>query len=485
MPRTREELKTARAELATKLRTEAEAFNANGKKFKDAEAQAAWEQVNRDYDAVMAELRELDQADRVRDRLAQIERDAAAPINPRGIGLDDADGATVGRRPAPGNDGAEALDTQTARELAFAAWCRRQFGLGITRRQAQAVRQLNFPVRQNRLRLQLPATESYHRLQRAFADHRERRGGVRSFEFNASLSSTLGSSGGATIPPETLLARLEINLLAFGGVRQVAETIMTTSGNDLGWPTVDDTGNEGRILAEGAAADNNAGTGSSGDGGPNPTFGKRLWGAHKFTSDAILVPYELLEDSEFNLAAIIGDMLGERLGRGTNRKFTTGTGAGEPLGLVTGATLGVTTASATAITFGELIDLEHSVDAAYRDGAVYMLNDLVLSKIRQIVGSDGHPIYQSNYATGAPDTINGRAYITNSHMDSALTALKKTVVFGQLSKYKIRRVREVRLYRLEERYRELDKDGFVAFVREDGGLLDAGSHPVKYLQQHS
>jgi HK97 family phage major capsid protein len=59
------------------------------------------------------------------------------------------------------------------------------------------------------------------------------------------------------------------------------------------------------------------------------------------------------------------------------------------------------------------------------------------------------------------------------------------MLFGNLKKYKVRQVREIRMYRLQERYRDNDQDGFVAFGRQDGNLLDAGTAPVKKLTQHS
>jgi hypothetical protein len=59
----------------------------------------------------------------------------------------------------------------------------------------------------------------------------------------------------------------------------------------------------------------------------------------------------------------------ERIGRGTNQHFTTGTGSSQPQGIVTGATTGVTAAGVAAITADELIDLVHSVDPAYRRSA--------------------------------------------------------------------------------------------------------------------
>ena len=48
---------------------------------------------------------------------------------------------------------------------------------------------------------------------------------------------------------------------------------------------------------------------------------------------------------------------------------------------------------------------------------------------------------------------------------------------------KARDVADIRLRRLEERYADVDQVGFVAFMRGDGVLLDAGTHPVKYIKQ--
>jgi HK97 family phage major capsid protein len=59
------------------------------------------------------------------------------------------------------------------------------------------------------------------------------------------------------------------------------------------------------------------------------------------------------------------------------------------------------------------------------------------------------------------------------------------VVFGALNKYKVRQVQTLRVRRLVERYAELDQEGFVGFLRQDGNLLDAGTNPVKYIAQHA
>jgi hypothetical protein len=46
-------------------------------------------------------------------------------------------------------------------------------------------------------------------------------------------------------------------------------------------------------------------------------------------------------------------------------------------------------------------------------------------------------------------------------------------------------VSDVRLVRMDERYADYDQVGFTAFLRSDGDLLDAGTHPVYYMTQGS
>jgi HK97 family phage major capsid protein len=184
-------------------------------------------------------------------------------------------------------------------------------------------------------------------------------------------------------------------------------------------------------------------------------------------------------------------MLGVRLGRGTAPYYATGTGSGQPEGLVTGATLGVTTASATAITFDELVQLQHKIDPAYRSqpGCGWLMHDLIMSYIRRIKDSSNRPLwtngefYASGIREGVPDKFLGWPVNVCQELDSAVTTTKKTVFGGLLSKYKVRTVDDVRMYRLVERYRDYDQDGFIAFLREDGKLLDAGTAPVQYIQQ--
>ena len=306
---------------------------------------------------------------------------------------------------------------------------------------------------------------------------------VRQWEERALGSSVVSpdDTGHYTVPNETMRA-LEEALLAYGGLRQLATVIRTQSGASLPIPTTNDTSNEGAILAENTQESTET----------DPAFSQLVLESYKYSSRKILVSIEFLQDNAINAAEVIGRMLGERIGRITHRHFTVGTGNGQPNGVVTAATTSaVTTAAATAITRDELIDLKHSVDPAYRDmGARFMFNDTTLKLLKKIKvpqysgDTAGIPLWQAGMTVGQPDTIDGDPYTINQHM-AAPTAGLKSVAYGLFSKYLIRDVMNVMLMRLDELYAEYGQVAFLAFSRHDGDLLDAGTHPVKYLTMHA
>jgi HK97 family phage major capsid protein len=294
-------------------------------------------------------------------------------------------------------------------------------------------------------------------------------------EQRAALGTTSGAVGGYTIPDEMMRA-LEVSLLEFGGMRQVATILRTDSGAALPIPTVNDTANKGAILSENTAASEQ-----------DTTFAQIVLDAYKYSSKYILVSVELLQDSSVNVAQFLGQALANRIGRITNDHFTTGTGSSQPNGIVTASGLGKTGASGQTTTaiYDDLVDLLHSVDPAYRSGARWMFSDAALKmlkkiKIPQFSGDTaGAPLWQPGLVLGQPDTILGYPFTVNQSV-AVPAASAKSIIFGDLSKYLIRDVRDVTLLRLDERFAELHQVAFLAFSRHDGDLLDAGTDPVKH-----
>lgn len=286
--------------------------------------------------------------------------------------------------------------------------------------------------------------------------------------------NTTGPGGGYTIP-QGFQAELEVALKAYGGMRQGARIITTTTGATLPWPTTNDTAVKGRRL--GANAVTNAAAVS------NQTFGQVVFQSYTYTSDEIRIPNELLNDSAFDLAGEVRDRFTERIGRIQNTEFTTYNGSGGPTGILNSATVGVTGAAGdTAILGDDFIKLEHSLDPAYRNGASYMLNDATLLVARLLKDNQGRYLFGAGLNDGDPDRLNGYPFIINQDFPTP-AASAKCLAFGRFSKYIIRDVlNSAVVIRLQEMYAQNNETAFLAFLRSDGQLVDAGTHPVVLFQ---
>lgn len=297
------------------------------------------------------------------------------------------------------------------------------------------------------------------------------RQGTAKFEQRAQTAGTT-TAGGFTVPTE-LLPQIERAMKAWGPMydSDLCQVITTASGNPLKLPTVDDTASTAEPHTEAAALTD--------DGGKDVTFGQKSLDAYAFDTEFIRWSWELDQDSIFGMEALLADLLGERLARIANRQLTIGTGSSAPNGIVTASSLGVTAAATAAITADELIDLEHSVDPAYRrsPGVAYMFNDTTLKAIRKLKDGDGNYLWnQGNVQTGVPASFHGYRYFVNQEMDS-LAAAKKAVLFGDFKKYWVRKVGAPVIGVLRERF--WPDMGIAGLIRFDGELAQAAA--VKHL----
>lgn len=286
------------------------------------------------------------------------------------------------------------------------------------------------------------------------------------------LSVGSDSAGGYAVP-EGFANQLTEAMLAFGGMRASRATVLNTmSGATLPYPTTNDTANAGAILAENAQVTEQ-----------DTTFGVVNIGAFMYTSKLVRVSLQLLQDSAFDMEAYLARMLGTRVARITNTHFTTGTGSGQPSGVVTGAALGKAGASGqvATVTYADIVDLQHSVDPAYRTDAEWMFADSTLKALKKLVDGEQRPLWAPGIAVKEPDTILSHRYVINQDV-AAMAASAKSILFGDFSQYLIRDVTGADLLILRERYADYLQVGFISFSRHDGALIDAGTDPIKFYQ---
>lgn len=342
-----------------------------------------------------------------------------------------------------------------------------------------------------------------------FGKHKDFRGFLQGAELSDKEKRDMGIGTltlGGYFVPKGFVYDVEEALKYYGPMLLTSEIMDTATGQPLPYPTDNDTAVMGELVGEGQQVTEK-----------DVLIGQVLFGAWKFSSKMVKISLELMQDSAFDMETYIKKKLAIRIGRIYNNQFTLGSGTNAPYGIVpavvaacaapsatpwTGANNGygvplIAAGSAandggaetggTSIGSQDLDNLEHTVDPLYRRGAGYMWHDQTLRRVKVLLDKYGRPLWKPSVATGEPDRVNDYPYFINNDMAICPAVAQNpapvTVLFGQLDKYTIRRVKELGIITLRERYADYGQLGLIGFSRADGQLLDAGTHPICYLIQ--
>lgn len=304
------------------------------------------------------------------------------------------------------------------------------------------------------------------------------RSGAQTDILRSAQSEGVAAAGGYLVPDE-FAARIVERIVSYGGFASAATTLNTSSGNPLTIAvTIDDSSNLGAIVSEGGAFSS----------GADVVFGTVSLGAYTYASNGtgtapVKVSWELLQDSAFDLAPMLGDLLGTRIGRLQSTHWITGTGSGEPLGVTTNKVAQGQFAAATP-TYAELLTTIHALDPGYRANAAWLMSDATLAVIRGMVDGAQRPLWQpqaqSGIGTLPGGSLLGFPVIVDQAMpDIAGSGAAKSLGFGDWGKaYTIRRVRDIGIVRLNELYAATRQTGFFAWARADGTVVDSNAYVI-------
>lgn len=202
------------------------------------------------------------------------------------------------------------------------------------------------------------------------------------------------------------------------------------------------------------------------------TFNQINLDAHKLHV-AVKVTEELLYDNAFGLENYLIDQFAKALANAEEDAFLNGNGEGKPLGIFAstgGGEVAVTTASSTAITYDEIVNLVYSLKRPYRKNAKFILNDQTIATLRKLKDGNGQYIWQPALQAGEPDRLLGYEVLTSAYVPT-IAAGAPVIAFGDFSYYNIGD-RGVRSFaELKELFAGNGMIGFVAKERVDGKLV--------------
>jgi HK97 family phage major capsid protein len=280
------------------------------------------------------------------------------------------------------------------------------------------------------------------------------------------LNETTNSAGGYTLPKNMAqsiveLAKQDSPIFNFATV----ETIST--GNSLDVVVEGSTGfGAGWIAEEGDRINTQEGD-----------FSLVTIPAHEVYANPSTTR-ALVMDSAYDMEGYITRKVGERLSLVTGTAFVKGDGSGKPLGILD-ATAGLpsivaqvkTTASSTAITYAEIVALVYALKTKYANNGRFFMNRAVKGYLQALTDLNGQPLLRESAIVGEAPTILGYPVTEIEDMDSAITAGKFTILFGDMATaYRVVMRNDMGMIR-----DDITKKGFVQFytyLRVGGKLVN-------------
>lgn len=270
---------------------------------------------------------------------------------------------------------------------------------------------------------------------------------------------TAASAGNLTHPDfqASLLAAMEV----LNPFMSLCDSITTSTGSDLIWPTIDDLGAEATIITE---------TQSHAEQDPG-AVGQLTLKAWQWSSGYVKVSLMALQDSLIPLDTLLYKLLSDRFSRGLRRRLTEGNGTAEPQGVTTALAAAVAyrkAAGASAITYDDIIDLFHAVAPYYRNGAVFMFHDDIVASLRKLKDANNTPMWQPSLQDGQPDRLIGRAFYPNEYLARAPQSGAVSMLFGNFKSIMLRYVSGMEIVRLNELGALSNQVYFLGRMRMDG-----------------
>lgn len=178
----------------------------------------------------------------------------------------------------------------------------------------------------------------------------------------------------------------------------------------------------------------------------------------------------LINNSQFDIVNFVIDKMAEAIARWIEKELLVGT-SGKIEGLST-VTQKVETASATAITADELIDLQEAIPDVYQAGAIWIMNKATRTAIRKLKDSDGNYILNKDATAKWGYTLFGKDVYTSDNMPG-MEAGKTAIYYGDMSGLAVKLSEEMNIEVLREKFATQHAVGVVGWLEMDSKVENA------------
>lgn len=307
-----------------------------------------------------------------------------------------------------------------------------------------------------------PGTEAHYRASEeyraAFANY------AITGQWNArALQADVDTAGGFLVPTQFVAELIkEVDNVAL--IRMKARKFTLNMASSMGAPALDADPADSDWTTELA----------TGNADSTMAFGKRSLTPHPLAK-RLLVSGTLLRQAGMDVEGIVRSRLAYKFGISEEKAFLTGSGAGQPLGVFTASSDGISTAqdistgnTTTSIQFDGLIAAKYELVPQYRANAEWIFHRDAMEQICKLKDGNGQYIWQMSTQAGQPDRLLGLPVSESEYAPNTFTTGLYVGILGDFSYYWIADALSMTVQRLVELYAATNQIGFIGRLECDG-----------------
>lgn len=273
----------------------------------------------------------------------------------------------------------------------------------------------------------------------------------------APLDSTETTQGQYVVPVVTT-NEIDHKIKSAGNILSAVKILPTTTGGVLQLPKSDGTSQAGEFINENAAFAQ-----------ANPVYDHMEIDAFQWSSKEVIAPLRLIQDAQYPLLDNLTEEFAQRAERGWSTRLISDSTDGVINVSGTGSLAAV---SATVLNYFEALNLQSKVDSAYAVRGSYAMSYTTMLGYASLVTTTGGSLWPE--AERSAGRFHGRPFYIANDIPVAAHS-QKYLLFGDLSKIILRKVRSMTVHVLRELYMQNLQNAFIAEQRVAGKVVESSA----------
>lgn len=184
-----------------------------------------------------------------------------------------------------------------------------------------------------------------------------------------------------------------------------------------------------------------------------------------------LIGKSVINNAQVDIVSFIVTEMAKKIAEFLEHELLVGTGSNAAQGIAVGCTNIKTTATASAITADELIELQAKVKQAYQGNAIWIMSQNTFTAIKKLKDGEGNYLLQTDFTKEFPYRLLGKPVEVSDNMPDIATG-NKTIIYGDMTGLSVNMREDISIQLLMEKYATQHAVGVVAWFEFDSKVSD-------------